>query len=71
MHAMGLPEPTPDISGVAYWLLVTEIVMMLDETGEQRFVGCSSDLLKRIGRMSVSAPASGVISIRMGCGLVL
>src|ERR1019366_4356612 len=31
----------------AHWLLVTEIVMMLDETVEQRFVGCSSDLLKR------------------------
>jgi hypothetical protein len=28
-------------------LLVTEIVVMLDETVEQRFVGCSSDLLKR------------------------
>src|ERR1700692_1026699 len=31
----------------AHWLLVTEIVMMLDETVEQRFIGCSSDLLKR------------------------
>src|ERR1035437_9784024 len=31
----------------AHWLFVTEIVMMLDEAVEQRFVGCSSDLLKR------------------------
>src|SRR5450432_3570712 len=31
----------------AHWLLVTEIVMMLDETVKQRFLGCSSDLLKR------------------------
>jgi hypothetical protein len=30
----------------AHRLLVTEIVMMLDQTIEQRFIGCPPDLLK-------------------------
>src|ERR1017187_845150 len=40
-------RPHQILQVLSHWLLVTEIVMMLDEAVEQRFVGCSSDLLKR------------------------
>src|SRR6266567_2861864 len=40
-------RPHQILQVLAHRLLVSEIVMMFDETVEQGFVGCSSDLLKR------------------------
>src|SRR5271168_973176 len=40
-------RPHQVLQVLAYRLLVSEIVMMFDETVEQWLVGCSSDLLQR------------------------
>src|ERR1700722_12164193 len=40
-------RPHQVLQVLAYRLFVPQIVMMFDETVEQRLVGCSSDLLQR------------------------
>src|SRR5580658_8816772 len=40
-------RPHQILQMLAHGLLITQIVVMLNEAVEQRLVGCSSDLLKR------------------------